>query len=86
MTPETTPTRELCAQSSMASTAFSLEVARGQLDEYGFFDLQDSAMGEHMRQMEHRGFPLISEYGLDFCKDLVINDEVSVLIPMMVAI
>ncbi|RTE71387.1 hypothetical protein BHE90_014214 [Fusarium euwallaceae] len=59
----------------MASTAFSLEVATRRLGEDGFFDLDNSAMGEYVRQIEHRGFPFVSEYGLDFCKERVLDDE-----------
>lgn len=65
----------------MASTAFSLEVAKRRLDENGFFDLEDPAMGEYVWQMEHRGFPFVSEYGLDFCKERVLDDEVSTVRP-----
>ncbi|KAJ3494730.1 hypothetical protein NLG97_g3891 [Lecanicillium saksenae] len=59
----------------MASTIISAEVARLHLDEYGFVDLDDAAMGEHVWQMERRGFPLVSEYGLGFCKQRVFEDE-----------
>ncbi|KAF4434347.1 hypothetical protein F53441_13691 [Fusarium austroafricanum] len=45
------------------------------LDEIGFSDLEDSAMGEYVWQMEHRGFPFVSEYGLDFCKERVLDNE-----------
>ena len=60
----------------MASTMFSLEVAKRQLDENGFFDLEDSAIGESVSQMEQKGFPFISEDGLDSCNRRVLNDEV----------
>lgn len=61
----------------MASTTFSLEVAEKALEENGFFDLEDPAMGEYVEQMERRSFPFVSEYGLDFCKERVLDDEVS---------
>ncbi|EFZ02026.1 hypothetical protein X797_010919 [Metarhizium robertsii] len=59
----------------MASTTFSLEVAEKALEENGFFDLEDPAMGEYVEQMERRSFPFVSEYGLDFCKERVLDDE-----------
>lgn len=62
----------------MASTAVSGDVKR-HLDEHGFFNLQDSAVGEYVWQMEQRGFPLGSEYGLDFCKQHVLDDKVSAM-------
>lgn len=61
----------------MATDTFSLEVAKKALEENGFFDLEDSATGEYVEQMERRGFPFASEYGLDFCKERVLDDEVS---------
>jgi hypothetical protein len=68
--------------SFMASTPFSLEVAKRCLDRDGFFDLEDSAMGEYVLGMEQRGFPYISEYGLDFCKKRVLDDAVSRMRPL----
>lgn len=54
----------------MASTVFSLELAKESLseDEEGFFDLKDLAVGDGVLEMEKRGFDYFSEYGLDFCK------------------
>lgn len=63
----------------MSPIASSLEVAKIRLDENGFFDLEDSTMGEYVRQMECRGFPFVSEYGLDFCKERVLDDQVSMV-------
>jgi hypothetical protein len=59
----------------MASTVFSLELAKESLseDEEGFFDLKDLAVGDGVLEMEKRGFDYFSEYGLDFCKQYILN-------------
>ena len=61
----------------MASAVFSPKAAKGHIDEDGFFDIKDATVGEDVWQMECKGFPLTSEYGLDFCKERVLGDEVS---------
>lgn len=61
----------------MASTVFPGEVARRHLDEDGFFDLEDTAIGEYIWQMERRRFPLVSEYGIGFYRQRVLGDKVS---------
>jgi hypothetical protein len=61
----------------MASTIFSLEDAKKSILEEGFFDLNDPAIGEHILKMAEKGFPFFTEYGLDFCKDHVLDDKVS---------
>lgn len=60
----------------MASSAFTLDVARRSLLEKGFFDLNDSTVGDRVLEMERRGFPYLTEYGMDFCKQFAF-DEVS---------
>lgn len=60
----------------MASTTFTLDVARRCLLEKGFFDLNDSTVGDRVSEMERRGFPYLTEYGMDFCKQFAF-DEVS---------
>ena len=62
---------------AMASTTFTLDIAMKSLDEGGFFDLEDSATGEFVDQMERKGFPFVSDYGLNFCKERVLDDQVS---------
>lgn len=44
--------------------------------ESGFCDLNDSIAGERVSEMESKGFPYLTEYGLDFCKEFAF-DEVS---------
>ena len=58
----------------MASTAFSLEVAKC-LSEGGpgYSELKDSMVGDGVWEMEKRGFVFFTEYGLDFCKQHVLN-------------
>ncbi|PVH69048.1 hypothetical protein DL98DRAFT_506210 [Cadophora sp. DSE1049] len=60
----------------MASTEFSLEAANKSLSEEGFFALEDSVVGEGILEMEKRGFEYFSEYGLDFCKQHVLNERI----------
>jgi hypothetical protein len=60
----------------MAPTAFTLDAARRSLLEEGFFDLNDSTVGDRVLEMERRGFPYLTEYGMDFCKQFAF-DEVS---------
>ena len=60
----------------MASTEFSLEDATRLLLEDGFFAMEDANIGDLVSEMERRGFPYSSEYGLDFCKDHVLGDPV----------
>ncbi|KAF2177368.1 hypothetical protein K469DRAFT_720701 [Zopfia rhizophila CBS 207.26] len=58
----------------MASTAFSLETAMKSLYEEGFVDLNDPEVGELVSEMEKKSFPYLSPYGLDYCKQYVLND------------
>lgn len=64
----------------MASTAFSLEAALKSLREDGFVDLYDSDLGELVFEMEQRGFPYLSPYGLDYCDRYVLKDAVTITI------
>ena len=64
---------------SMASATFSLEDAKRRLDEDGFVHLDDSSIGEQVSDIEQKGFPWVSKYGLDFCWNRVLDDEVSVI-------
>ncbi len=65
----------------MASSRFELDIAQRSLLEEGFFDFDDSLVGERVLDMENRGFPYFTEYGLEFCKqfalDAVRGDEAS---------
>jgi hypothetical protein len=63
----------------MAPITFSLDAATRRLDEDGFLDLEVSDIGEHLQTLEDRGFPLVSEHGLRFCKEQVLENEVSTL-------
>ncbi|CAG8005772.1 unnamed protein product [Penicillium olsonii] len=60
----------------MASTAFQLDVARRTLLEEGFFDLNDSTVGDRVLEMERRGFPYLTEYGMDFCKQFAFDERI----------
>ncbi|KAJ5860645.1 uncharacterized protein N7529_007955 [Penicillium soppii] len=60
----------------MASTAFKLDVARRSLLEEGFCDLNDSTVGDRVLEMEMRGFPYLTEYGMDFCKQFAFDERI----------
>jgi hypothetical protein len=57
----------------MASAIYSVEIAKEALFKEGFLDWKDSAVGDGIQEMEKRGFEFFSEYGLDFCKQYVLN-------------
>ncbi|KAI0423662.1 hypothetical protein F5Y09DRAFT_348580 [Xylaria sp. FL1042] len=59
-----------------STTAFSLEAAKKSLYEEGFLDLNDPEVGKLVSEMEQRGFPYLSPYGLDYCKQYALNDTV----------
>ena len=46
----------------MASTAFSLEVAKKSLHDEGFFDFNDSTVGEHISEMERKAFLKLEQW------------------------
>lgn len=48
------------------------------LHEEGFLDLNDPEVGELVSEMELKGFPYLSSYGLDYCKQYILNDTVKV--------
>lgn len=50
----------------MASAASSDEATVKYLDDDGFVILQDTTIGEQIGELERRGFPFTSDYGLDF--------------------
>jgi len=54
----------------------SVEDVRRSILENGYFLVKDPLIGERVRDMERRGFPYASEYGLDLCK--VVIDDVRV--------
>jgi hypothetical protein len=53
----------------MASSNISLETVKSALLEKGFYAWEDGATGERVAEMETRGFPYWTEYGLDFCAE-----------------
>lgn len=60
----------------MEQDTFSLEAATRALEVDGFFDL-GAAVGEPLLEIERRHFPYASAYGLDFCKQHVLDDKAS---------
>ncbi|CAD6445933.1 5398761d-2153-434d-b04a-641ca121d054 [Sclerotinia trifoliorum] len=63
-------------QLSMESTKFSPEAVKESLFQEGFFYLEDLAVGEGILEMEKRGFEYFSEYGLNFCKQHILNARI----------
>lgn len=61
----------------MASTKFSLDVAKRSLEEDGLFELEAPAIGEAMAEMQEKRYPFFTEYGLQFCRQFVLEDPVS---------
>ena len=57
-------------------TSFVDEVTEKSLFDDGFIDLHDSGVGEHISELERKGFPYFTEYGLDFCKTEVLDNQV----------
>ena len=71
-------TRLICGQNTLAYGGNNTPAgARRSSLEEGFFDLKDSEVGEYILEMIQKGFPIFSEYGLDFCKQHVLDDAVS---------
>ncbi|KAF1840118.1 uncharacterized protein K460DRAFT_410724 [Cucurbitaria berberidis CBS 394.84] len=58
----------------MAPTAFSLEAALQSLLEEGYFILEDAGVGGIVSEMEQSGFDFLSPYGLDYCKQHVLDN------------
>ncbi|KAK4107107.1 hypothetical protein N656DRAFT_720756 [Canariomyces notabilis] len=56
------------------------EDARKSILEDGFFLVRDPQIGERVKEMEGKGFPYASEYGLDFCKVNVLDDRVRTIL------
>jgi hypothetical protein len=63
----------------MESSTFILDVAEKSLLEEGFCDLRDCLVGGRVSEMETKGFPYLTEYGLEFCKQFAF-DEVSKMV------
>lgn len=63
----------------MASATFLLESANKSLREEGFVNLIDSAVGEYILEIESKGFPYLSGFGLDFYRQRVLEDAVGQL-------
>ncbi|KAI0147289.1 hypothetical protein GGR57DRAFT_505751 [Xylariaceae sp. FL1272] len=60
----------------MTTTTQSLESVRTWLGDNGFVNLQDPVAGERMHDMEVRGYPFVSVYGLEFLKYVVLHPRI----------
>lgn len=58
----------------MASTANLPAFAEDFVLEEGFINATEASLGEDISEMRRRGFPYNSAYGLDFCKQHVLNE------------
>lgn len=61
----------------IASIILSLDVARRSLEEDGLFELEAPAIGEAIAEMHGKRHPFFTEYGLQFCRQFVLEDPVS---------
>ncbi|RSL40390.1 hypothetical protein CEP51_016705, partial [Fusarium floridanum] len=61
--------------SVMASTVSSPDQVKQRFLKDGFVILDDSSTGEHMTQMQQRGFPYLTEWGLEFLEQHVLSDK-----------
>ncbi|KAI3326671.1 hypothetical protein HD806DRAFT_532307 [Xylariaceae sp. AK1471] len=64
----------------MASIEFSVESVLQDLKEHGFYDLEDSAAGEHVLDMQLRKFPWHEPYGVDWMKYVVWNPRIRLVL------
>lgn len=60
----------------MAAATFSTEDARRSVLESGFYHILDPEQRECATGMDRDDFALSSDYGLDFCKRMVLDDSV----------
>jgi hypothetical protein len=51
----------------MASTIYSVEVAKETLFKHSFLDWKDLTVRDGIQEIEKKDFEFFSEYGLDFC-------------------
>jgi hypothetical protein len=61
----------------MASTTFALVDTRKSVLEDGFISMDNLVVGEHVLEMQQKGFLFASEYGLEFCKLNVLDNIVN---------
>lgn len=62
----------------MASITPSVDTAVKALREEGFIILDDCGVGDRVSEMEQKGFPFISPYGLDYYKQNILDNTVRV--------
>ncbi|KAK3312052.1 hypothetical protein B0H66DRAFT_578375 [Apodospora peruviana] len=60
------------------SGAGTSALAEKALEEEGFFEFEDSTLGEHVVDLEQKGFA--SESGLDFCQQILYDERIRPLI------
>ncbi|KAF9765000.1 hypothetical protein IL306_002696 [Fusarium sp. DS 682] len=66
-----------CLSDFAELTMFSPETAQRALLDQGFVDLEDATVGNVVLEMERRDFPYLTPFGLKYCKQHILDDEVS---------
>lgn len=65
------------AQLAMSTTPFPLDAAAASLrGEEGLYVLDEPRIGDRILELERRGFPYFTHFGLEFCQQFAL-DEVS---------
>ncbi|PNP51917.1 hypothetical protein FNYG_15870 [Fusarium nygamai] len=62
-----------CSIPEHISAAY-MNKAKEHLYRDGFFELNDSSIGEHIWELQRRGLPFHSEWGLDWTKSHILDD------------
>lgn len=57
-------------------TSVSNEAIQKWFEDDGLVYVEDSIIGQRVEDMQKRGFPIESAYGLNFCKQIVLDDKV----------
>lgn len=55
----------------MAASNFDLDAAMHSLSTDGLYHLDDFLIGQRISEMEEKGFPYFTEYGLDFYRTIL---------------
>ena len=64
-----------CSVSERISAAY-IDEAKEHLYRDGFFELDDSSIGDNISELQRRGFPFHSEWALDWTKSHILDDLV----------
>lgn len=59
------------------SSFTNIEQYKDAIEHDGFLFLQDTAVGKRADDFARKGYPVLSQEGLEFCKTSTFNDQVS---------